>query len=179
MLKNKLTSLLLAASMAFSISLVGCGETVKEDVKNGAEDVKEGVKDLGDNVADTTENLVDRVKDTTMDYDLSTFKKDLESKGIAISNMDKNDSLFSVDNEDFTINGDRVSVYEYGSGDSEKLMNDLKTITNNGATINGKAITWTAAPHVYKKGRIIVIYDGSNETTLTDLKDILGDPILG
>ena len=64
-------------------------------------------------------------------------------------------------------------------GDSEKLMNDLKTITNNGATINGKAITWTAAPHVYKKGRIIVIYDGSNETTLTDLKDILGDPILG
>ena len=110
MLKNKLTSLLLAASIAFSISLVGCGETVKEDVKNGAEDVKEGVKDLGDNVADTTENLVDRVKDTTMDYDLSTFKKDLENKGIAISNVDKNDSLFSVDNEDFTINGDRVSV---------------------------------------------------------------------
>lgn len=179
MLKNKLTVVLLAATLAFSGTLYGCGEKVEEDVKQGAEDIKEGVKDAGENVKDATENVVDRVKDTTMEYDLNTFKKDLENKGIAISDVDKEYSLLSVDNMDFTINGDKVSVYEYGTADSKKLMDDLGTITNNGATINGKEMTWKVAPHIYKKGRIIVIYDGNNETTLAKMKDILGDPILG
>ena len=88
-------------------------------------------------------------------------------------------SYFSAKNTDYIINDEKFSVYQYNKEDKDKLEADLRSVTDNGVKINGATMNWKTAPHIYKKGRVVVIYDGDNETALTEAKEILGSPILG
>ena len=102
-------------------------------------------------------------------------------KGLDSETKEKyNEILYrlSVENDDYTINGDRLSIYEYDESAKSTLEGDLKSITDNGMMINGNKTSWTKAAHIYKKGRLVVIYDGNNESILTTLKEVLGEPLL-
>lgn len=177
MKNKKILTLCMASCLGMSSFLFGCN--AKQDVKNTAEDVKDGVEKVGEGVKEGTESLVDKITDNSMTYSKEDFKKDLEKNNITPESVPVEKSFFSIDSDDYTINGQRISIYEYNESDSDKLNNDIGTITDNGLMINGNSVTWKVKPHIYKKGRIVVLYDGDDATTLNTLSSILGNPILG
>lgn len=189
MKKKKLLALVLALSLATSTTFIGCNKNTAENagdkIKNGAEDVgdaaKRGIEDVGEgikNVGEAGVGLWDKVTDNSMTYNEDDFKKEIEKKGYKLTEIEDSKSLLSVENDDYTINGDRLSIYEYDESAKSTLEGDLKSITDNGMMINGNKTSWTKAAHIYKKGRLVVIYDGNNESILTTLKEVLGEPLL-
>lgn len=188
LIRKKILPLLLALSLGASALLVGCGTgNAKEDTKNAAENVKDSVenagdavKNAGDAVVDGTSDIISKIKDNSMTYNKEDFKKDLEKANVAPSEIKSEEqSFFSVKPDTYVINGQNVSVYEYNEGDKDALENDLRSIKDNGKNINGTATNFKDTPHVYKKGRIVVMYDGNDDGTITALTNILGTPILG
>lgn len=199
MKNKKILALSISACLGLSSLLYGCGASnyandkdgnlnstvndagndVKDKVQDAGEDVKNSVKDAGEDIKNGTENIIDNVKDTTMTYDEDDFENDLRKNNVKVEDVDGENYLFSVGSDDYLLNGQRISVYEYDSDESQLLNNDIASIADKGNTINGKKVTWNAEPHIYKKGRIVVVYDGNDSSTLTTLKNILGDPILG
>lgn len=187
MIKKKVVAMVLTLSLTMLTLLVGCTKEAVEDntkkvgdsLKNGAENVGDTVKEGAEGIGEASKNLLDKITDHSMTYNEDDFEKDLESKGYKLTEVEDSKSLFSVKNDDYTLNGDKISIYEYDENDKDKLEGDLKTITDNGMIINGAKVSWTNAPHFYKKGRIIVVYDGNNESILTALKEILNKPLLG
>ncbi len=186
--KKKISCLILALGLSLSLAGCGCGNTTTNDgnksgngtntvgdaVERGAEDVREGANDI----INGTESLVDRMTDTTMEYNKEDLKKALEKDGYKVEETKGSQSYFSADNKDFKVDGETISVYEYGASDAEALKNDLSTVTNNGAKINNKDVTWSKKGHIYKRGRLIVVYDGDNETLIKSLNDALGTSLM-
>ena len=171
MKKKKLLTLVLALCLATSTAFIGCS---KDTVENAGDKIKNGTEDVGE----AGVGLWDKVTDDSMTYNEDDFKKEIEKKGYKLTEIEDTKSLLSVENDDYTINGDRLSIYEYDESAKSTLEGDLKSITDNGMMINGNKTSWTKAAHIYKKGRLVVIYDGNNESILTTLKDILGEPLL-
>ena len=178
--KKKLTCLILSLGLSLSLAGCGCGKT--NDGNNTAGNViEEGANTVGDaekDVGEGAKNIVDNITDTTMTYNEADFKKDLEKSGAKVEETEASQSHFSIDNKDYIIDGERVSVYEYDEDDASTLKNDLSTVANNGATINNKDVKWNKKAHIYKKGRIVVVYDGDNEKVLKTLNDTLGNSLL-
>ena len=178
--KKKLTCLILSLGLSLSLAGCGCGKnndgnnTVGNVIENGADTVGDAVKDVGEGAA----NIVDNITDTTMDYNASDFRRALEKSGAKVEETEASQSYFSIDNKDYTIDGERISVYEYDEDDATTLRNDLSTVTNNGTTINNKDVKWNKKAHIYKKGRIVVVYEGDNEKVLKVLNDTLGNSLL-
>lgn len=185
MIKKKITLLLVASTLAISALFTGCG--AKDEVEKAGDAVEDSVEKAGDavengaeDVKEGAENLWDKVTDRTMDYSKGDFVKALEENNVKPSKIDKIGSLFSVEGEYYQIdNGALIGVYEYAETDESEMNTDISSIKNNGMMIGDNDITWDDAVHIYKKGRIIVVYDGSDTDTLNLLTGILGGPILG
>lgn len=164
--KKKLTCLILSLGLSLSLAGCGCGKT------------NDGNNTAGNVIEEGAANIVDNITDTTMSYNASEFRRDLEKRGAKVEETEASQSHFSIDNKDYTIDGERISVYEYDEDAASTLKNDLSTVTNNGATINNKDVKWNKKAHIYKKGRIVVVYDGDNEKVLKVLNDTLGNSLL-
>ena len=164
--KKKLTCLILSLGLSLSLAGCGCGKT------------NDGNNTAGNVIEEGAANIVDNITDTTMNYNASDFRRDLEKSGAKVEETEASQSHFSIDNKDYTIDGERISVYEYDEDAASTLKNDLSTVTNNGATINNKDVKWNKKAHIYKKGRIVVVYDGDNEKVLKVLNDTLGNSLL-
>jgi hypothetical protein len=159
--------------MSIFLSFYGC------NVRNTIEDISGNVNQGTKKISEDAKDIVSKIKDNSMKYSKEDFKNDLKKKGITTEKMDSTRPYFSVPSEDYKILGGSITIYEYKPEDKDKIISDLKTITENGTVINGTKISWLKAPHLYKKGRIVVIYDGDNESILTNLKDLLGNSLLG
>ena len=189
--RKKIMPLLLALTLGASSLLYGCGDgdanndnatnNVQESVKERADDAKEDVKDTTENAGDRAKSLWDNVTDTTMDYTTSDLQNDLKNNNINPEKVNRDHSLFSdVDSDSYKLNNDQIiDVYQYGITDNEKMSNDLSSLSQYGMTMNGKEVTWKTGAHIYKKGRIVVVYDGNDGDTITTLNNVLGTPILG
>lgn len=164
---------------SFFIALIVLTNFYGCNAKNVVEDASENIKQGTESNKSNSIDLVDKVKDTPMNYSKDEFKKDLENKGLKAEKLDTTKPYFSVKSEDYKIVGGSLSVYEYEASEKDKIINDLKTVSDNGTVINGTKISWSKAPHIYNKGRVVVIYDGNNESTLSSLKEILGEPLIG
>lgn len=176
MVRKKLIPLILSVTIAASFGLVGCG---KDNDGTTADNGKSTVEEAADDVKDTAEGLWDKVTDTSMDYKEEKLKTELEDKGYDLKKVDSTDSYFSVDSHTYDIDGDQLTVYEYGEDETETMKTDVNSITDEGTKINNKTVEWKSNPHVYKKGRVVAIYDGENKDIINTLKDVLGHPILG
>lgn len=185
MVSKKITTVFLALSLAASICLYGCGnqdvnddvQNVGEDIKNTAEDAGDTIKDAADNAKDSSTDLVSKIQDKSMEYNREDLKKDLADKGYKVEESKSNHSLFSVDSIQYSFNGQTISVYQYDKNASEMLENDLRTVTNHADMVNGATVNWSYNPYFFKKGRLVVIYDGNDPKTISTLQDILGTPI--
>jgi hypothetical protein len=71
------------------------------------------------------------------------------------------------------VDGETIEVFEYA--DENGAKSDAAKIQPNG-TVPGTSVTWSATPHFYQKGRIIVIYAGTDQKVLSALESALGKP---
>ncbi|NLK94128.1 MAG: hypothetical protein GX275_02890 [Clostridiales bacterium] len=160
--------------------LTGCGcNRAAQDTKNTAENVKDAAKEGAENVKEGAVGLYDKVTDKTMDYEAQSLIKSLEDEGYKLKEDVDSDSYFSVAGKKYKINDDELRIYEYATTAASDLEKDFNTIGENAGTINNKEVKWNKEAHLYKKGRIVVIYDGEDSKILTSLKNYLGDPIVG
>lgn len=191
MIKNKKIFALIASSLVAASFMTGCGPTnvkdeveqgaddVKDDVEDAGDDVKEGIEDAGDDVKDATESLYEKVTDNTMQYSNEDFVKSLNEKGIEVTDFDDDTEYFTGEEYGYKVGDGIIYVYEYETDDIEEIKTDINSIKDNGNQIKDEVVQWTKAPHIYKKGRILVVYDGNDESLLNNLKEMLGDSIVG
>jgi hypothetical protein len=160
--------ILTISSLFIVLTLILSGCNAREEVGKITENVKESGK-----------GIVNKVTDTSMEYSNNNFNKELEQKGYKLNEGEMSTTNFSVQSKNYTLNGEKITVYEYDTKDGSTLESDLSRISSDGTTINGTKMEWAKAPHIYKKGRIVVVYDGNSESVLTTLKDLLGAPLIG
>ena len=187
MLLSIISGLCISNSLFF-LTGCGCGNNRVNSATGGnnsvAEDIKDGVTNVAEDTKDAVENgvnkLSDKITDTTMDYDSTKFMNDLKSEGYDLKETDLSENYFSVDGKKYTINNDEyIYVYEYDTNAVDALKNDVDLVSVDATKINGKTVNWNKAAHIYKKGRIVVIYDGEDSNILATLNKNLGNPIYG
>lgn len=85
--------------------------------------------------------------------------------------------FFSVQARILKVNGEDVQVFEYAyasTADAQAAM-----VSNTGSTIGTAMISWVNTPHFFKKGGLIVLYVGKNQSILDALKKVLGEQFAG
>lgn len=85
--------------------------------------------------------------------------------------------FFSVKGQVIKVNGEDVQVFEYT--DAAAAEAEAATVSPDGGSIGTSMVTWVAAPHFYKTGKLIVLYIGNNQTTLAALETALGPQFTG
>jgi hypothetical protein len=74
---------------------------------------------------------------------------------------------------------DFQGLYIYLYEDNKKAKEDASKISKDGYSNDRASVSWTAEPHFYIKGNIIVLYLGGDKNILSDLNDILGKQFAG
>lgn len=93
----------------------------------------------------------------------------------------------AVPGHTLTVNGEQIQVYEYVSvSDADKQASHVSpdwtsftSVTSGGVPTGAVQVDWIKPPHLYKAGRIIVIYIGTNESLLHLLVRVLGKQFAG
>ena len=75
------------------------------------------------------------------------------------------------------VNGEDVQVFEYTDAAAAKV--EAAIVSPDGGSIGTSMVTWVAAPHFYKTGKLIVLYVGDNQTTIAALETALGPQFAG
>jgi hypothetical protein len=98
-----------------------------------------------------------------------------------------NQPFMNVAGHILTVNGEQIQVYEYAS--VSDASNQAARVSPDGTSFtmvsssagSGSAyqVDWVKPPHLYKAGRIIVIYIGTNASLMHLLVGILGKQFAG
>jgi hypothetical protein len=104
-----------------------------------------------------------------------------------VSGSGLNQPFMAVEGHTLTVNGEQVQVYEYASAsDAVNQASHISpdgtsftTISPNGIPAGATQVEWVKPPHLYKAGRIIVIYTGTNNSVIQPLVGILGKQFAG
>ena len=93
----------------------------------------------------------------------------------------------TVGGRTFTVNGEQIQVYEYASvSDTNKQASHISpdgtaftTVSSSGMPVGATQVDWVKPPHLYKAGRLIVIYIGTNDSVIHLLVGVLGKQFAG
>ena len=85
--------------------------------------------------------------------------------------------FFSPEGRIITVNGQDIQVFEYES--AEAMESEASQVAPDGGSVGTSMMMWMDAPHFYKAGRILILYIGSDEPTLTLLQSVLGAQFAG
>ena len=86
-------------------------------------------------------------------------------------------SFFSVGGYAITADTETIQVYEFAN--KAAMAAEAAAVSPDGYTVGHTQVSWVAPPHFYRAGRIIVVYAGSDATTLQRLSNILGPQFAG
>lgn len=75
------------------------------------------------------------------------------------------------------LDGERTMVFEYP--DENAAAADQAKVSADGRSINGVSVPWGGPVHFFRSGRVIVVYEGSNDAILTKLRADAGDQFAG
>lgn len=183
-MKKKAIIGLLSLTMMTGV-FVSCSTTEKvvDDTKNAVEKGTDMTKDAlekgkemitGDNTeGKIIENYTDNTK--VSDYNLENFKSDMESEGYDVKIISKSKDFFDAPKFEVEIGANKLSVYDYE--DMTTLEKDISAITENGYVVSGTKLNWAKEPHYYKKGELLVIYDGDDTEIINYLDKFLGSEL--
>jgi hypothetical protein len=95
--------------------------------------------------------------------------------------------FMDVQGRTLAVNGEQLQVYEYASlVDANKQAARISpdgtaftTVSSSGMQVGATQVDWVKPPHLYKAGRIIVIYIGTNNAVMHLLEGILGKQFAG
>jgi hypothetical protein len=82
--------------------------------------------------------------------------------------------FFSVKGRILLVNGIAVQVFEYT--DEAAANSDASEVAPDGSAIGTTIVSWIDTPHFYKNGKLIVLYVGNDQNTLSLLENALGKP---
>ena len=85
--------------------------------------------------------------------------------------------FFSVKGQIVTVNGVEIQVFEYA--DASAAETDAALVAPDGGSIGTTMVTWVAAPHFYKTGKIIVLYVGADTVVTGLLGKLIGPQLAG
>jgi hypothetical protein len=85
--------------------------------------------------------------------------------------------FFTVIGQIIKVNDLDVQVFEYETADAMEA--DAAQVASDGSSIGTSMVTWMAAPHFYKTGRILVLYVGDDQAILDLLEGALGPQFAG
>lgn len=85
--------------------------------------------------------------------------------------------FFSVSGRIIMVNNEGLQVFEYPT--QVAAANEAERVSQDGMTIGSSKPSWMAPPHFFKRGTLIVIYVGNNQTILNILKATLGGQFAG
>ncbi len=83
--------------------------------------------------------------------------------------------LFAVPGQVIAVNGAQIQVFEYADEPGRQADSDV--ISRDGHSIGTSNIAWIDQPNFWMKGRLIVLYVGSDRPILALLSGILVEPI--
>lgn len=102
----------------------------------------------------------------------------LEAAGATVVTGDSiSQDFFTVEGSTIKVNGADIQVFEYG--DTQALEKDASQVAPDGGSVGTSIMMWMDTPHFYKAGRILVLYVGSDQTTLSLLEKVLGPQFAG
>ncbi len=104
-----------------------------------------------------------------------------------VPGTDLNQPFMSVEGHTLTVNDEQVQVFEYARvSDADRQAASISpdgtsftTISSNGVSTGATQVDWIKPPHLYKAGRLIVIYIGTNDSLLHLLEGVLGKQFAG
>jgi len=85
--------------------------------------------------------------------------------------------FFAVTGQSITVNGEQVQVYEYANEETASV--DAAHISSDGGTVGNALVDWTAPPHFYKTGKLLVLYLGTNSSVMNVVSMTLGPQFAG
>lgn len=85
--------------------------------------------------------------------------------------------FFSVKGQNIKVNGGEVQVFEYRNTNMANAEAEL--VSPNGQSVNKHWINWTASPHFYNRGKLIVLYVGDSTTVIKGIEAVLGQQFAG
>ena len=96
------------------------------------------------------------------------------------------EDFFAPQGQLFTVNGERVETFEFGSAEEADAAAGGVSATGSSivttmadGTESATMITWVAPPHFYKAGKLIVIYVGSDSDVIDALQEAMGPQFAG
>ena len=144
--------------------IVDKGVGISKDALEKAKEMITGDKSSG--------KVIEKYNDNkkVSDYNLENFKSDIEAKDYKVEIISKDKDFFDAPKFEVKIGEDKVSAYDYE--EIITLDKDLSDISENGLVVGGTKISWIKAPHYYKKGELLIIYDGDSKKIITSLDEI-------
>ena len=85
--------------------------------------------------------------------------------------------FFTVPGRFIRVRGEDVQVFDYP--DEAAAKREAALISPDGGTVGGSAMMWAAPPHFYCKGRLVVLYVGSDSSARSSLESVLGPQFAG
>ncbi|WBW98341.1 hypothetical protein [Oceanirhabdus sp. W0125-5] len=117
-------------------------------------------------------------------FDINKFESEMKAKNYELKIINVKQEFLPTTRKRMIIGEEAVDIYLYGN--NKKMENDAKNIdsggceyTSKGDILNSVKVSWISEPHFYKKGKIIVLYVGTNEKIISDLKEIFGEEFAG
>jgi len=83
--------------------------------------------------------------------------------------------FFTVKGKVIRVDGADVQVFEYS--DEAAMGAEASQISPDGTSVGTSMMMWVEPPHFWAKGRLIVLYVGSDAGVIENLSGVLGDPI--
>ena len=77
----------------------------------------------------------------------------------------------------FSVEGGDLQLYEFAS--PADAANAAAQVSPDGGSIGTESMTWMAAPHFYRRGRVIAIYLGASAKVASALERIMGRAFAG
>lgn len=85
--------------------------------------------------------------------------------------------FLSVPGQIVQVNGADVQVFEYASAEDMGL--EASQVSDDGSPIGTSTITWIAPPHLYRSGRLLVLYVGDDQAVIDLLESVAGPQFAG
>jgi hypothetical protein len=110
--------------------------------------------------------------------DLDVFVRALRARGLkVVAAGEVSQPFFSPRGRALTVGGENVQVFRYSSGRAAEA--EAKKVNAEGTSVGTSTAMWVGPPHFYKKGRLIILYAGDNESVMKALTAVLGPQFAG
>lgn len=158
--------------LMISISFIGCNATKTNNIikKNGdktlvSEDLEP--RENSKYFYNSKEALVDA------DYVINELKQKGYDPKVVTATPKVYDKLFYPAQMDVLVNRGEISIYEYKINQKMQMTANYNDMYNYSYLFSQNQGNWVANFHLYRSGRVFVVYDGNDSNIIKSLNEIM------